>query len=113
MLLDSRLNFNELLPSKTNECYKMIGLVKKLSIHLPREALLRIYKSFVTPNLDHGDIIFDEPNNESFQSRMESIQYIACKTIAGAIQGTSRERLYRELDLESLSGRCWFRKLNF
>ena len=96
MLLDSRLNFNEHVQSKTNKCYKIIGLVKKLSIHLPREALLRIYKSFVRPNLDHGDIIFDKPNNESFKSRIESIQYIAGIAITGAIQGTSRERLYTE-----------------
>ena len=99
--------------NKTNKCYKIIGLVKKLSIHLPREALLRIYNSFVRPNLDYGVIIFDKPNNESFKSRIESIQYKACVAITGAIQGTSRERLYRELGLESLSDRCWFRKLTF
>ena len=113
MLLDSRLNFNEHVQSKTNKCYKTIRLIKKLSIHLPREALLRIYKSFVTPNLDYGNIIFDKPNNESFKSRIESIQYKACVAIVGAIQRTSRERLYRELGLESLGDRCWFRKLTF
>ena len=69
MLLDSRLNFNEHVQSKTNKCYKIIGLIKKLSIHLPREALLRIYKSLVIC----GDIIFDKPNNESFKSRIENI----------------------------------------
>ena len=53
MLLDSR--FNEHVQSKMNKCYKIIGLIKKLSVHLPREALLRIYKSFVRPNLDYGD----------------------------------------------------------
>ena len=47
-----------------NKHYKIIGLIKKLSIHLPREALLRIYKSFVRPNLGYGDTIFDKPNNE-------------------------------------------------
>ena len=26
-----------------NKCYNIIGLIKKLSIHLPREALLKIY----------------------------------------------------------------------
>ena len=113
MLLDSRLNLNDHEQSKTNKCYKIIGLIKKLSIHLPREALLQIYKSFVRPNLDYGDIIFDKPNNESFKSRIESIQYKACVAITGAIQGTSRERLYRELVLESLSDRSWFRKLTF
>ena len=63
MLLNSRLNFNEHVQSKTNKCYKIIGLIKKLSIHLPREALLRICKSFVRPNLDYGDIIFDKTKN--------------------------------------------------
>ena len=63
--------------------------------------------------MDYGDIIFDKPNNESFKSRIESIQYKACVAITGAIQGTSRERLYRELGLESLSDICWFRKLTF
>ena len=58
-----------------NKCYKIIGLIKKLPIHLPREALLRIYKSFVSTNLDYGDIIFDKPNNGSLKSRIESIQY--------------------------------------
>ena len=108
MLLDISLNFNEHVQSKRNKCYKIIGLIKKLSIHLPREALLRIYKSLVIC----GDITFDKPNNESFKSRIESIQHNAC-AITGAAQGISRERLYRELGLESLSGRCWFRKLMF
>ena len=72
-----------------------IGLIKKLSIHLPRETLLRIYKSFVRPNLDYGDIFFDKTKNESFKRRIESIQYKACIAITGAIQATSRERLYR------------------
>ena len=102
MLLDSRLNFNEHIQSKTNKCYKIIALIKKLSIHLPREALLRIYKSFVRPNLEYDNINFDKPNNEPFKSIQEPLQ--------GAIGGTSRERLYRELGLESLSDRCWFSK---
>ena len=108
MLLYSRLNFNEHVQSKTNKCYKMIGLIKKLSIHLPREALLRIYKSLVRPNLDYSEINFDKPNNKSFKSRIESIQYKTCIAITGAIRGTSRERRYRELGSESLSERCWF-----
>ena len=101
MLLDSLLNFNEHVQTKTNKCYKIIGLIKKFSIHLPREALLRIYNSFVRPNLDYSDIIFDKTNNELLKSRIESIQYEVCIAITGAIPGTSRERLYRELGLES------------
>ena len=68
MLLDSRLNLNEHVQSKTNKCCKIIGLIKKLPIHLP--ALLRIYKSFVRPNLDYGDLVFNKPNND--HSKVES-----------------------------------------
>ena len=91
----------------------MIGFLKRLSIKLPREVLLRIYKSFVRSHLDYGNIVYDKPNNESFTNNLERVQYKACLSITGAIQGTSRERLNKELGLESLSDRKWVRKLTF
>ena len=75
--------------------------------------VLRIYISFLRPHLDNGDIIYDKPNNESFKSKIENIQYKACIAITSAIQGTSRERLYQELGFESLNNRRWYRKLIF
>ena len=47
LLLDKRLRFNEHIQSKMNKCCKMIGVIKTLSLNLPRNKLLRIYKSFV------------------------------------------------------------------
>ena len=84
-----------------------------LSVNLPRDALLRIYKSLVRPYLDQGDIIYNKPHNESFKNKIENIQYKACIAITGAIQGTSREHLYHELGLESVGDRQWCRKLTF
>ena len=49
----------------------------------------------------------------SLKNKIENVQYRACIAITGAIQRTSRERLYRELGLESLTGRRWTRKLVF
>ena len=37
-----------------------LGMIKKLSNILPRDALLTIYKSFVKLYLDYGDIIYDQ-----------------------------------------------------
>ena len=91
----------------------MIGLIRRLSVNLPRNALLTIYKSFVRPHLDYGDILYDKPSNDNFQSKMEKVQYRACLAITGGIQGTSRERLYDELDLHSLVKRRWRNKLVF
>ena len=91
----------------------MIGLIRRLSVNLPRNALLTIYKSFIRPHLDYGDILYDKPSNDNFQSKMEKVQYRACLAITGGIQGTSRERLYDELGLHSLVKRRWRNKLVF
>ena len=54
------------------------------------------------PHLDHGDVIFDKAYNNSFQQRLESLQYKASLAIIGPIKGSSTEKLYQELGLESL-----------
>ena len=61
---------------------------------LPRRSLVTIYKSFVRPHLDYGDIIFNQVFNKSFHDNLESIQYNASFTITGTIGGSSREKLY-------------------
>ena len=63
--------------------------------------------------MDYGDIIYDEAYNAAFHQKLESIQYSACLAITGAIRGTSREKLYQELGLESLQLRRWYRKLSY
>ena len=35
--------------------------MKQISLILSRKSLLTIYKSFVTPNADYADIIYDKP----------------------------------------------------
>ena len=69
---------------------------------LPRQDLVTIYKAFIRPHLDYGDVLYEKAFNNSFQAKMESIQYIACLAMTGAIRGTSRENIYQELGLESL-----------
>ena len=40
---------------------KGIGVIKRLSKMLPQHSLLTIYKSFVWPHFDYGDILCDQP----------------------------------------------------
>ena len=47
----------------------------------------------------------------SFHKKLASIQYNACLALTGTIKGTSKEKLYQELGLESLQLRSWYRKL--
>ena len=91
---------------------KTIGLLRKFQAVLPGPSLVTIYKAFIRPHLDYGDIIYDHrAYNESFHKKLESIQYNAALAITGAIRGTSRAKLYQEPGLESLQERHWYRKL--
>ena len=102
VILDVKLTFEEHLQNVFNKTNKKIGLLKKLSNLLPRQALITIYKAFIRPHLDYGNVLYDQAFNNSFLAEMESIQYIACLAITGAIRGTSREKIYQELGLNSL-----------
>ena len=103
--LDEELTFKHHINEKINKANKGIGIIRKLNNILPRSALLTIYRSFIRPHLDYGDVIYDQPENESFSSKIESVQYNASFAITGAIRGTSQEKLYQELGLETLRNR--------
>ena len=109
--LDEKLNFNHHVKEKIAKANKGIGLIRKLAHVLPRQSLLTIYKSFIRPHLDYGDIIYDQPNNESFCNLIEKVQYNAALAITGAIKGTSQLKIYNKLGIESLEFRRWFRRL--
>ena len=111
VIFDSKLSFDEQLKSVLKQISKTVDLLRKFHGILARTSLITIYKSFARPHLDYGDIIYDQTFNESFHERVESIQYSAAIATTGAIRGTSSEKLYQELGLESLRSRRWFRKL--
>ena len=83
------------------------------TLTLSRKSLLTICKSFVTPILDYTDIIYYKPFNESFERKIEMVQYRAALVVTGAVKGTFHDRLYQELGLESLADRRWSRRLFF
>ena len=69
--------------AKTN---KGIGLTKKLHNVLSHRALLIIIcKCLIRPNLGYGEFIVGQPKNDSFYSKIESVQHNAALAITGAI----------------------------
>ena len=74
---------------------------------LPRSALLAIYKPFIRPHLNYGDIIYDKAFNEPFHAKLESLQYNATLAITGAIRGSTTEKMFEE------TGNVWYRKMSF
>ena len=105
MFLDTKLDFQEHLKSIFSKINKTIGVLRKLHHILPTSPLLTIYKSFIRPHLDYGDIIYDQAYNASFHQKLDSIQYNAALAITGAIREKSKEKLYDELGLETLEKR--------
>ena len=88
-------------------------MINRLYDYLPRHTLVNIYKAFIRQHLDYGDIIYDNRCNETFCSKIESVQYNAALAITRAIRGTSREKLYHELGFEQLTDRRYCRRLCF
>ena len=109
--LDKNLVFGHHIGEKILKANKGIGSITRLRKLLPREALLTIYKAFVRPHLDYGDIIYDNSGNACFIQKLESIQYNGSLAITVCFRGTSREKLYSELGLESLADRRFCRRL--
>ena len=71
-----------MITEKIAKSSKGIGVIKKLHV-LPHKALITIYKCFIRPNLDYDDFIYDQPNIDSFCSKIESVQYNAALAIPG------------------------------
>ena len=84
--LDEELTFKHHINEKINKPNEATGIIRKLSNILPRSALLTIYHSFKRPHLDYGVAIYDQPENESFSSKIESVQYNASLAITGAMK---------------------------
>ena len=111
MILDSNLSYEHHSKYILNKVNKSIGLLHKFQLILPRHSLITIYKTFIRLHLDYSDIIQDHAFNESFHQRLQSIQHNAAIAITRTIRGTSLEKLFQELGLETLKSRRWFRKL--
>ena len=119
LILDSKLSFSSHIHAAISKSRKAIGMLRLLSMYLPRETLNVLYKLYVQPHLDYGDVIYHIPHKEStlhshgnaLMQKIESVQYSAALAVTGTWRGTSREKLYCELGWESLHARRWSRRL--
>ena len=69
LFLNSKLNFSGHINEKIKKATKSINVIRKMNLSLPRSSLLTIYKSFVRPHLDNGDVIYDQHNNSSLSDK--------------------------------------------
>ena len=70
VILDFKLTFEEHLNNVLAKVNKAVGLLRKLRNILPRTTLITIYKAFIRPHLDYGDVLYDQAFNNSFKEKL-------------------------------------------
>ena len=58
MIIDSKLNFQSHIREAIIKARRGIGIIHYLSKHVSRDVVDQIYKLYVRPHLDYGDIIY-------------------------------------------------------
>ena len=58
MILDHKLDFQSHIREVILKARRGIGLIKYLSKYVSREVLDQVYKLYIRPHLDYGDIIY-------------------------------------------------------
>ena len=111
VILDQRLNFRLHIQEKIKKANKGLGLLKFLSRFTTRPVLDKMYKTFVRPHLDYGDIIYHDQLKDSM-TLLESVQYQAALIENGCWKGSNRIKVYSDLGWESLSDRRHFSRLS-
>ena len=87
LILDSGLTFHSHVREKIISARRGIGVIRFLSKYVTRGVLDQIYKLYVRPHLDYGDIIhhgFDPEFTLEFTRKLESIQYTSAIAVSGA-----------------------------
>ena len=64
VILDLKMSFASRIQAATLKCRRGIGKIKFLSTYLPRKTLEQLYKSYVRPHLDYGDVLYHVPYSE-------------------------------------------------
>mgnify|MGYP001249295695 CR=1 FL=1 len=85
-------------------------MLKFLSRYTTRRVLDSLYKLYVRPHLDYGDVIYHDQLSDCMKL-LESVQYNAALIVSGCWKGTNMDRIYDELGWEKLSSRRHFRRL--
>ena len=113
MVLDSKLSFQSHISEAILKARRGIGIIRHISKYVSRNVLDQVYKLYVRPYLDYGDIIYhryDPDMRLSVTQRLEKTQYHAALAVTGAWRGTNRQKLYDELGWEDLYHRRWYRR---
>ena len=92
--LDSKLSFSAHIQAAIAKLRKAIGMLKFMSKCLSRNTLSELYKLYIRPHLDYGDVINPVPQRDDCSGnylveKLESVQYSAALAVTGTWRGTT------------------------
>ena len=103
------LRFHEHVNKLCQKVNRTLSPIYPIARYLSRPILDQIYKIYVRPHFDYGDIIYDGHITIQDAARLETLQNRAART--GALFRTSTEKLRLELGWEALSKRQQMHRL--
>ena len=68
VVLKSKLTFHDQVDMVFTKVKKYHGHICKAKSYLPSAALVTIFKTFIRPRLDHGDVLYVNVLNSDFNS---------------------------------------------
>ena len=93
-----------------SKCRCPVACLRSFKYRLSRKALETMYRSFILPQLDYADVIWDNCGLK-LAEELESLHRDAIRTIIGAVRGTSHQKLYTELRFTTLRERRFRHKI--
>ena len=104
IIFNNDMSWNNYIITIVDKAYKRLGILRKHKFNLDRCSLDKMYKLFIRPLLEYGNIIWDNCLQES-KKAVENIQLDAARIATGATKVCSVQKLYNETGYETLQNR--------
>ena len=85
IIFDSKLSFSAHIKSAISKTRNGIGSLKCLTQCLPRHTLNNLYKPYVRPHFDYGDVIYHTPAKVCEFSHSVTLPYLMAKSSLSSV----------------------------
>lgn len=111
VILSNNAKWSNHIASIHESCMKKVNVLRKLKYVLNKNTILKIYTCFIRPVLEYACELWDGCTIQD-KDKLESVQLEAARIACGLPIFCSKESIYFESGLESLSSRRERRKLS-
>ena len=100
--MNSKATWSDHIDEVKAKAMRSVGLLRRIQYKAPRACLETLYKSYVRPIIEYGNVVYDG-SPELYLKELEKIQRDAALICTGAYRHTSHDKLLKELGWEPLS----------